>query len=76
MGSFRPAATSRHLHRQHYFTELLLETARRSLHRSYSMPIKHLYFATFGPSQIMAADYYTLNIQCVDKKIKQSIPKL
>ena len=32
MGSFRPAAGTQHLHWDYNFTELLVETAPRSLH--------------------------------------------
>ena len=34
MGSFRPAAGTQHLHWDYNFTELLVETAPRSLHDS------------------------------------------
>src|SRR5690606_2770098 len=34
MGSFRPVAGNRRLHRYHNFTELMAETAPRSLHHS------------------------------------------
>ena len=40
MGSFRPAAGTQHLHWDYNFTELLVETAPRSLHDSCNLPDK------------------------------------
>ena len=61
MGSFRPVAGKRHLHRYYNFTELTAETAPRSLHIRAGRNLPDKEFRYLRTVIVTAAVYWGFN---------------